>query len=52
MSDFESWWCDLSGYVFVNMSICLTVYDMDKFAKYFEQGLSFEDAAKKHYAGL
>lgn len=51
MNDFENWWCDLSNYVALNMSIFLTVFDMDKFRKYFDDGLSFEDAAKKHYIG-
>jgi len=52
MNDFENWWCDFSNYVAMNMSIFLTVFDMEQFRQYFDGGLSPEDACKKHYVDV
>ena len=51
MDDFESWWLGLSNYVALKMSIFLTVYEMDNFRGYFNDGLSVKDAVNKHYIG-
>lgn len=52
MNKFEMWWFDLSNQIALKMSIFLTVYDMEKFQKYYDQGLSVQDAIMKHYTGV
>jgi len=49
VNDFENWWIDFCNYVGVNMSIYLNVSHMHSFSKYFQQGLSVDDAAKRYY---
>ena len=51
MNNFEQWWQEFTLLVEYKMSICLDVYQPDKFYKYFEQGLSPAIAMQAHYLG-
>ena len=49
--NFDEWWQEFTLLVEYKMSICLDVYEQNKFYKYFEQGLNPAKAVQAHYLG-